>query len=272
MQKRVVGVLAIILAAMVVSGSPTASSQTQQSATSTSAHGCSHLDTVYLGPSAPVYPQGTFPINGTLVREYADDLITDYNSKITHTQANNDSRYFWLYLATGQTFKVIVGLDNDSGTEQLNFLFTRISGNSPLVYPFTNETGAALRDFTAGMGPGKGVSSIYIPVCLSSGVGFEDVNTQTPYSGNRWPLIWIVNETSVYNDTKANSETAAQEMYSHDAAQIPPPPNSTIALVRTYIYGIGFKVVGFVASALGIYIAFRSRRSKSSRRGGKRRR
>lgn len=257
---------------MVISGTPTASAQSPQSATSTSTHRCSYLDTVYLGPSAPVYPQGTFPINATLVREYADHLISDYNSKITHTQANGDSGYFWLYLATGYTFKVIIGLDNDSGTEQLDFLFTPISGNSPQVYPFTNETGAALRDFTAGMGLGNSVSSIYIPVCLNSGVGFEDVNTQSPYAGNRWPLIWIVNETSVYNDTQANSETAAQEIYSHDAAQIPPPPNPIIGFVRTYIYGIGFAVVGFVASVLGIYIAIRSRRSKSSPRGGKRRR
>jgi len=157
---------------------------------------------------------------------------------ITNTQASNYAEYFPLYQPTGETFQVLAGSESYNRTTQLEFLFKPIGGNTPQVTVYTNQTAETLRYLY-----GNSTMITAVPECFPHGESLGDVKTQSAIGSSKYRFDWIANLTIVYNNTRVNAESAAQELYNHDDALIPPPPSYLVAFLQAFwvyiIVGVG---------------------------------
>lgn len=168
-----------------------------------------------------IYPDGTYAINKSVAIQFADSVIADYHALATEGEVNLQSagsiqRFYPLYYTTGETFNVLVARDDMNKTGRIEFLFSRIGGNSPLVHVYTNQTGADLRSLYAGFGLNNYASMQYEIDCLTAGTDLRFVLNKSPVGSTNFPFIWITYLPLIQNNTLGNAEVTAQAIYNFD--------------------------------------------------------
>jgi hypothetical protein len=173
---------------------------------------------------------GPFPINQTEAKTFAQNLIYDYDSLVQSKQANYPNwpeieHFFSLYSAKG-SFDVFVARDNVSGTDDtVEFLFAESSAASSQVTVYTNITATELRPITLAC-PNNITNVSYDWYSTPYGTIISHLTTNSPLNIAYFPLVWITNMTSVFNDPFA-AHNAAQAIYNNDAqlynASVNPP-------------------------------------------------
>jgi len=166
---------------------------------------------------------GNYPINGTAATEYARVLITSYNALVDGKQYHwgnfsSIQRYYYLYDGNGNSWKLFVARENQtSPDDQIEFLFTTwVQGDQPQVNVVTNTTAQYLRPVVSSFS-NPTASLLQGDTHLSYGEMLNDVVTNSSTGANYFPIIWITDLYSVYNDTYTNAHNAAQEIYNFDS-------------------------------------------------------
>jgi hypothetical protein len=203
------------------------------------------------------------PLNGTLVREYADHLLSNYNALLDGKQAlwtdfGSIQSYFLLYQTSATPFNVYVARDNASANSQIEFLFARSPTTIGQVYPYENATGADLRpEIIAGLGQPTFLA--YDWQYVTDGTILTHITTNSPVGVSYFPLVWITNIRLVYNNTQVDAKTAGQEIYDNDATNLnlvlnPPFPSwAWFWHFWDTIYGQISGAAGLISAIIGIY-------------------
>ena len=246
--------------------------------------------------TAPNLPRPTAAqtpwINQKAAVSYASDLINDYNAFVDSEQATwanftSIQSHFSLYHALGDSFEVIVVKSttitiNSNGTDVVGFIFMPIASPQPQIIVEQNET---LEDLT-NVNPFAVITRLLNSTAVGSiedtcemsplhyGTAFYSCMMNEPTQVKYLPLVWVTSiSTEVQNDTFASAKTAAQIIYRNDEiSTIPPPPtlaDEVFGFIKTYIYGVLFAVVSFLASVIYLrekgYLGGHSKTSKKKR-------
>lgn len=219
------------------------------------------------GPPTTSY---NLPINQSGATQYADSLIKNYNNLVDSREGQSavfasTQHFFPLYHPVGQTFDVYVARDNQSITDDLiEFFFYLTPGTNPYVNVLTNETAAELRPVTTSC-PNELVELSYDISTTPYWTILSDVSTVSPLGVNYFPMIWITNMSSVFNNPYG-AENAAQIIYGngHTAyLQSVKPPFPSLAWLQNELTQLWEYIVAtsVILDLLAFYITVRDRRA-----------
>ena len=205
-------------------------------------------------------------INATEATAYVRSLVKNYNNLVDSRegQAGNFAsieHFFPLYVPVGETFNVYVARDNQSQTDDMiEFFFAPIPGTSPNVTVYTHQTGAELR--------GVETTCPNQPVSLDYGISttpywtiLSDVSTNSPLGVTYFPIIWITNMSSVFDNPNGGAN-AAQTIYNNEhetylqSLSVPFPSWAWLVGTLKQLWG-AFVALVVLMSVIGFYLQVR---------------
>jgi hypothetical protein len=171
-------------------------------------------------------------IDENAAQQYATDLIGGYDALVDSSQASSQSfpsiaQYFSLYHSAEDSFKVLVVRSttlaiSSNQTDTVAFVFIPIQSPQPQIIVENNETLENLVGIVLApmLDPGASNGSDIISP-LKDGTAFYQYTMSQQGEVTRVPLIWVTSIShEVLNETAANSEDAAHEIYDSDSTWV----------------------------------------------------
>ena len=201
---------------------------------------------------------------------FAKSLIKNYNNLVDSRegQAGNFAsieHFFPLYAPVGQTFNVYVARDNQSQTDDMiEFFFAPIPGTVLNVTVYTHQTGAELRGVET-VCPDQPVRLDYDISTTPYWTILSDVSTNSPLGVTYFPLIWITNMSSVFNNPN-DGANAAQTIYDDEhniylhSLSVPFPSWAWLGNTLKQLWDV-FVAVAVIFGTWVSYLAYKDRRA-----------